>query len=60
MHVAEHKMPAGLTAAAREQGRVFKGYDAGAVDFIYKPIEGWASVCTSSIRSSRRTAAASR
>jgi signal transduction histidine kinase len=28
-----------VTAGAREQQRLFKGYDAGAVDFIYKPIE---------------------
>jgi two-component system, sensor histidine kinase and response regulator len=28
-----------LTAGAREQQRLFKGYDTGAVDFIYKPIE---------------------
>jgi two-component system, sensor histidine kinase and response regulator len=28
-----------VTAGAREQHRVFKGYDSGAVDFIYKPIE---------------------
>jgi signal transduction histidine kinase len=28
-----------VTAGAREQQRMFKGYEAGAVDFIYKPIE---------------------
>ena len=28
-----------VTAGAREQQRLFKGYDTGAVDFIYKPIE---------------------
>jgi two-component system, sensor histidine kinase and response regulator len=28
-----------VTAGAREQQRMFKGYDSGAVDFIYKPIE---------------------
>ena len=28
-----------LTAGARDQHRLFKGYDAGAVDFLYKPIE---------------------
>ena len=28
-----------VTAGMREQQRVFRGYDAGAVDFIYKPIE---------------------
>ena len=28
-----------VTAGAREQNRVFKGYESGAVDFIYKPIE---------------------
>jgi two-component system, sensor histidine kinase and response regulator len=28
-----------VTAGAREQQRVFKGYETGAVDFIYKPIE---------------------
>jgi signal transduction histidine kinase len=28
-----------VTAGAREQQRVFKGYELGAVDFIYKPIE---------------------
>jgi two-component system, sensor histidine kinase and response regulator len=27
------------TAAPREQQRLFKGYDAGAVDFLFKPIE---------------------
>jgi two-component system sensor histidine kinase/response regulator len=28
-----------VTAGAREPQRMFKGYDTGAVDFIYKPIE---------------------
>ena len=28
-----------VTAGAREQQRQFKGYETGAVDFIYKPIE---------------------
>jgi two-component system sensor histidine kinase/response regulator len=28
-----------VTAGAREQQRMFKGYELGAVDFIYKPIE---------------------
>ena len=28
-----------VTAGAREQQRLFKGYESGAVDFIYKPIE---------------------
>lgn len=28
-----------VTAGAREQYRMFKGYESGAVDFIYKPIE---------------------
>ena len=28
-----------VTAGARDQLRVFQGYDAGAVDFLYKPIE---------------------
>jgi two-component system, sensor histidine kinase and response regulator len=28
-----------VTAGAREQHRMFKGYDTGAVDFIHKPIE---------------------
>lgn len=28
-----------VTAAARDEHRLFKGYDAGAVDFLYKPIE---------------------
>ena len=28
-----------VTAGARDQHRLFKGYDAGAVDFLYKPIE---------------------
>ena len=28
-----------VTAGARDQHRMFKGYDAGAVDFLYKPIE---------------------
>src|ERR1700727_2866724 len=28
-----------VTAGAREKHRQFKGYESGAVDFIYKPIE---------------------
>ena len=28
-----------VTAGVRDQHRLFKGYDAGAVDFLYKPIE---------------------
>jgi two-component system, sensor histidine kinase and response regulator len=28
-----------VTAGAREQHRLFQGYESGAVDFIYKPIE---------------------
>ncbi|KFE70722.1 hybrid sensor histidine kinase/response regulator [Hyalangium minutum] len=28
-----------VTAGASDQHRVFKGYDAGAVDFLYKPLE---------------------
>jgi two-component system, sensor histidine kinase and response regulator len=28
-----------VTAGARETQRLFKGYDAGAVDFLFKPIE---------------------
>ena len=28
-----------VTAAARDQQRLFKGYETGAVDFLYKPIE---------------------
>jgi signal transduction histidine kinase len=28
-----------ITAAARDQHRLFKGYESGAVDFLYKPIE---------------------
>jgi signal transduction histidine kinase len=28
-----------ITAAARDQYRLFKGYETGAVDFLYKPIE---------------------
>lgn len=28
-----------LTAAAEDQQRLFRGYDAGAVDFLHKPIE---------------------
>ena len=28
-----------VTAGARDQHRLFKGYDSGAVDFLYKPIE---------------------
>ena len=28
-----------VTAAARDQHRLFKGYQSGAVDFLYKPIE---------------------
>ncbi|WP_374566654.1 ATP-binding protein [Ideonella sp.] len=30
-----------VTAGARETQRLFKGYDAGAVDFLFKPIEPW-------------------
>ena len=28
-----------VTAGARDQQRIFKGYETGAVDFLYKPIE---------------------
>ncbi len=28
-----------VTAGTRDQNRMFKGYDAGGVDFLYKPIE---------------------
>src|SRR5579862_233655 len=28
-----------ITAGPRDQHRMFKGYEAGAVDFLYKPIE---------------------
>jgi signal transduction histidine kinase len=28
-----------VTAALRDQGRVFKGYEAGAVDFLMKPLD---------------------
>jgi two-component system sensor histidine kinase/response regulator len=28
-----------VTAGVRDQHRLFKGYDAGAVDFLYKPVE---------------------
>ncbi|WP_242337307.1 MULTISPECIES: hybrid sensor histidine kinase/response regulator [Anaeromyxobacter] len=28
-----------VTAAAREPGRVFQGYEAGAVDFLHKPLD---------------------
>ncbi|MES2889127.1 MAG: hybrid sensor histidine kinase/response regulator [Pseudomonadota bacterium] len=28
-----------VTAGSRDQQRVFKGYDSGAVDFLFKPIE---------------------
>jgi two-component system sensor histidine kinase/response regulator len=28
-----------VTAAVQEQHRIFQGYDAGAVDFLFKPIE---------------------
>ena len=28
-----------VTAGVRDQHRLFKGYDTGAVDFLYKPIE---------------------
>lgn len=28
-----------VTAGARDQYRVFKGYESGAVDFLYKPVE---------------------
>jgi two-component system, sensor histidine kinase and response regulator len=28
-----------VTAGARDQHRIFRGYDAGAVDFMFKPVE---------------------
>lgn len=28
-----------VTAGARDQSRLFKGYDTGAVDFLFKPVE---------------------
>ncbi|TMB19735.1 MAG: response regulator, partial [Deltaproteobacteria bacterium] len=28
-----------ITAGARDQHRLFKGYELGAVDFLYKPVE---------------------
>src|SRR6478609_4122634 len=28
-----------VTAAARDQQRVFRGYETGAVDFLYKPLD---------------------
>jgi signal transduction histidine kinase len=28
-----------VTAGARDSGRMFKGYESGAVDFLYKPID---------------------
>jgi PAS domain S-box-containing protein len=28
-----------ITAGAREQNRIFRGYDAGAVDFLFKPVD---------------------
>src|ERR1700743_3026277 len=28
-----------VTAGARDQHRIFKGYETGAVDFLYKPID---------------------
>src|SRR3569623_2539718 len=28
-----------ITAGTRDQRRMFKGYETGAVDFLYKPIE---------------------
>lgn len=28
-----------LTAGARDEGRNFRGYEAGAVDFLYKPVD---------------------
>ena len=28
-----------VTAGARDQQRIFKGYDSGAVDFLFKPVE---------------------
>lgn len=30
-----------LTAGSREDQRTFRGYEAGAVDFLYKPIDGF-------------------
>src|SRR6201994_1422067 len=34
-----HIPPVFVTAGAREKPRLCKGYESGAVDFIYKPIE---------------------
>jgi PAS domain S-box-containing protein len=28
-----------ITAGSREQNRIFRGYDAGAVDFLFKPVD---------------------
>lgn len=28
-----------ITAGVRDQGRMFKGYETGAVDFLYKPVD---------------------
>jgi two-component system, sensor histidine kinase and response regulator len=30
-----------ITAGSRDQHRLFKGYETGAVDFLYKPIDPW-------------------
>jgi two-component system sensor histidine kinase/response regulator len=30
-----------VTAGGRDYQRLFRGYDSGAVDFLYKPIEPW-------------------
>jgi two-component system, sensor histidine kinase and response regulator len=30
-----------MTAGSREEQRSFRGYEAGAVDFLYKPVEGF-------------------
>src|SRR6202012_5151358 len=31
-----------VTAGSREEQRVFRGYDAGATDFLFKPLEPYA------------------
>jgi two-component system, sensor histidine kinase and response regulator len=38
-----------VTAGVRDQYRLFKGYDTGAVDFLYKPIGSRRSLPTSSV-----------
>jgi PleD family two-component response regulator len=48
-----------ITAGSRDQHRVFKGYESGAVDFLYKPIDPHGS-CEQGRRLLRAASAAPR